>query len=194
MAYQNVLTDGDGVHVNAVSTFEKQTHVHDERMQAYDLAYPKTQTGQTFRVKQSPAVGGRGEGSHMVSPSDQGKRDAIRRLLARSRETARCLAEATDPIERASAGFSLGDHLASLWEMRDVREDDWGDVLNVLQTVFLNEVLEDISDAKATALCEILKYVLSGPPVQSDDAERALTILRQGGFDPWVGISQQDGP
>jgi hypothetical protein len=109
-------------------------------------------------------------------------------VLARTMEAA---AGSSDPIELSNAAFELNDKLEELWKFRYGKEDDWGDLLNMLQcSIFADVKFERFSVQKCTAIRMVLD-LLSGP-VGFDEVFSGEECLSNAGFDPWAVISSQD--
>lgn len=119
-------------------------------------------------------------------------RDLIRRSLKQAEEEAsrmEAFAEAGDVMELSNTGFRLKDALQELWQLRNEREDDWGDLLNILQGALAQEEFERFKPDQCYAIrCVIADHLGSGI-VDIDDLERSLRLLREAGFDTWKGIS-----
>ena len=98
-------------------------------------------------------------------------------------------AKAADLIELSNAGFRLAHLLADLWELRDEREDDWSDLLNVLQAALAKEEFERFSPNQCYAIGVVISDHLAAGAVDIDDIERSIKLLREAGLDPWKGIS-----
>jgi len=122
-------------------------------------------------------------------------RDAIRRGLSAAQTYSAQMTDAAakgQSIDLANSGFHLTDTLNDLWKCRDVREDDWGDLLNVLQTALAEEVFEKFSENQCSAIYKVITDHLSMGSVDADDLAVAVRILREAGFDPWKTISGKE--
>jgi hypothetical protein len=109
-------------------------------------------------------------------------------VLARTMESA---AASSDPIELSNAAFELKDKLEELWEFRRGKEDDWGDLLNMLQcSIFADVEFERFSVQKCTAIRMVLE-LLSGP-IGFDELTSGEEYLSNADFDPWAVVSSQD--
>lgn len=169
--------------VHAVG-FAKNTKVQEERSSSYDLAYGKSDPEEP-PMKLVP----RGVRGPAVPSQSQGARDFSRRVLQKATESASELVAASDPVAKANAGFDLLETLEALWALRQLREPDWGDLVNILQTVLSATDLEALSAAQCTAVKRVICDELAGVPMDGEEMSRALDILHSAGFDPWVGIS-----
>ena len=84
------------------------------------------------RVPQAHA-GGNSQGRPASNPA---RRDAVRRGVQKALREAEAMLAAVGEGELtrlSNKAFELRDTLQDLWAMRDEREDDWGDLLNLLQ-------------------------------------------------------------
>ena len=185
MSYRTII-DGEGdLSLSAVAGFVKTTSSGGARSSVYELAYAKTQTGaSSAQAKWNPPLDSR----ERAIP--QAKADHLRRLLLRACQKATSLAEAPDSISKANAAYNVRDALSALWEYRNEREPDWGDLLNVLQTILAAQKAEVLSSEKCQAILSVIRDRLAGVPVERDDVSNALRTLMTAGFDPWIGISQ----
>jgi hypothetical protein len=122
-------------------------------------------------------------------------RDAIRRELdAAVSLSSRLVAAAVsgDLMELSNIGFQLEDHLRQLWSLRGSRENDWGDLLNLLQTALALEEFERFSESHCRAIHKTIADYLAMGAVDADDITRAVIMLRESGLDPWKAISGVD--
>ncbi len=120
------------------------------------------------------------------------RRDTIRRGLAAAERLAcdmESSARVSDLMELSNAGFALTAKLDELWDLRDEREDDWGDLLNLLQGALAKEEFEKFSVQRCTAIRMIIADHLDSGCVDIDDIERSIRLLREADLDPWKGIS-----
>ena len=120
------------------------------------------------------------------------RRDAIRRALASAKnegERMEAFALNEEFVDLSLSGFQLLEKLQELWTLRFERDSDFGDLLNMLQGALLQEEFERFSPEQCTAIRTILVDHLGSGPVDSDDIERSIRLLREAGFDPWKGIS-----
>jgi hypothetical protein len=120
------------------------------------------------------------------------QKDALRRALAKAKDTAGSMvtyAKTSELIELSVAGFRLLETLADLWKLREVREDDWGDLLNILQGALLNEDFEKFDAARCDAILTIVADHLASGIVGIDDIEQSIKLLRNARLDPWKAIS-----
>ena len=98
-------------------------------------------------------------------------------------------ADAGDVIELSNIGFELRNVLSNLWDLRGEREDDWGDLLNLLQIALTQEEFERFSPKQCRAISVLVRDHLGSGVADREDVEHAIAILETVGFDPWKGIS-----
>jgi hypothetical protein len=109
--------------------------------------------------------------------------------LAIKMETA---AGSSETIELSNAAFELKDKLELLWEFRHGREDDWADLLHMLQCcIFADLEFERLSVLKCVALRMVLE-LLTVSTVGLGEIAAAEEYLSNAGFDPWAVISLKD--
>jgi hypothetical protein len=115
---------------------------------------------------------------------------AINRYLEAGLESISDLAgllSAGEFMDAALVGYEIEELLASLWGLRDRREEDFGDVINLLQGALRKEDYE----AWDTGRCDCLTFIFSrlGDPVTSDHKISMVTRMVKSGIDPLKGIS-----
>jgi hypothetical protein len=123
---------------------------------------------------------------------DLAQRDAIRRNVDRAIDQAgQMLAAAAsgDMMEVSNAGFQLTETLQSLWALRGAREENWGDLLDLLQTMLAKVEFESLTSMQCEAIRDVLTSYLKPWTVEDDDVQSSIRRLRGAGFDPWRGIS-----
>jgi len=101
-------------------------------------------------------------------------------------------ATSRDLIELANTGFMLRDSLNQLWQLRHLREDDWGDLLNLLQTALASEEFERFSPNQCKAIYSVVNEHLRNGITDIDDLDAVIVKLRQAGLDPFKSISITD--
>ena len=116
------------------------------------------------------------------------EREHVGRLLRECKAKAEALCESTDPIESGLLGVTLSDLLNDLWEHRSFREDDWVEILNVLQIVLPRAEFEVLPQEKRLGLVKVFNEVLLPRTVGRREVEHALQILTSAGFDIWCGL------
>lgn len=124
--------------------------------------------------------------------SSQALHEQLRREITAATEQAsrmEGLAEERDPIALANATFSLLDSLHNLWELRNLREDDWGDLINLLQGALALEQYETFSRNQCRAIRTIVVEHLGSGLTEASDLDEVVSLLRSAGFDPFKTIS-----
>jgi hypothetical protein len=166
------------------SVLIKRTEDQGERSHCYDLSYSKTGTGVLSitpkGTKKSPIL----TQTEQIAVSEE-----INRLLRKVSEIVKELVVTEDIIEQTNLVFTFKNYLEDLWKNRKHKEDNWGDLLNILQAVLAQEEFELLSTSQKLSIKNVVIDYLCQPNVDDTDIEKALKILSQGGFDPWVGIS-----
>ena len=112
-------------------------------------------------------------------------------MLRKASETAINLVTTEDPMEQTNLACSFKDCLEELWDNRNLREDNWGDILNILQAVLAQVEFEVLSGLQKSGIKKVVTEYLCKAELADSDMEDALAILSQAGFDPWRGLSGQ---
>jgi hypothetical protein len=123
---------------------------------------------------------------------DLAQRDAIRRNVDRAIDQAGQMLAATEAgelMELSNAGFQFAETLQSLWDLRGAREENWGDLLDLLQTILVNVEFESFTPIQCEAIRDVLVSYLKPWTVEDDDIRSSIRRLREAGFDPWRGLS-----
>ena len=121
-------------------------------------------------------------------------RDIIRRTVQKAIDHADNMiraAEAAEPIDLSNAGFDLWRSLTELWAMRQHREPNWGDLLNMLQGCLARETYETFDAERCRLIRRVLVDYLKPWTVQDEDVGSAIELIQQAGLDPWKGISAE---
>src|SRR5882724_3705844 len=87
-------------------------------------------------------------GTGHTDPTRRGpaKRSAIRLFLSQAEENVDAmltLCAASSLVELANKGFELRQNLRDLWNLRDVREVEWGDLINVVEGAIVSTDFEE---------------------------------------------------
>lgn len=101
------------------------------------------------------------------------------------------LVTAEDPIEQVNLAFAFKQCLKDLWKNRCLREDNWGDLLNILQAVLAQVEFKQLSDPQKSGIKKVVTEYLCKGEIADPDMGEALGILSNAGFNPWRGISGQ---
>ncbi len=123
---------------------------------------------------------------------DPAARDALRRALLAAAQISEQMLMAYNSgelIGLSNAGFQLEEVLGELWKLRKHREDEWGDLLNLLQTALAQEEYERFSELQCKAIQRTIVEYLTAGAVDDDDLARAVKLFRESGLDPWKAIS-----
>jgi hypothetical protein len=187
---------GDGV-VSSEAVFPaagwvRNTHVSDVRCLAYDVPREKSAVERTVRQM---LPGRPNSAQPREAPTERPDRFALRQHLARANHLAARLADASqrdDPMEQAIVGSDLSDSLQALWKLRSLREQEWAEVVNFLQSALAQEEFERFTPGHCRAVRQVLADFLAGGAVDPEDVIRARLILREAGFDPWKAVAALD--
>jgi hypothetical protein len=171
------------------ASYVGHTKVSDARCVGYDV--PRERSAVDRAVRQTLP---RAATQPTAADNDKrrSQRYAIRQHLERAKELATQLVNACqggDLLELATLGFSLMDELDALWEHRNVREDEWAETLNFLQSALGLEEFERFSVGQCEAIRKVIIEYLGGGAVDPEDVTRIRMILRDCGLDPWKAIS-----
>jgi hypothetical protein len=187
---------GDGIGspdtCSLVATWVRNTHLSDARCLAYDVPREKSAVDKAVR-QMLPGAGQLRD--PMKVETQRADRYALRQHLARAKDLAVRLADVCrggDPIDRAILGSELSDELQALWKIRGVREEEWAEVLNFLQSALAQEEFERFQSSHGEAVRQVIMDHLAGGAVDPEDVVRVRMILRQAGLDPWKAISALD--
>ncbi|HHT9136651.1 MAG TPA: hypothetical protein ACFYEK_05320 [Candidatus Wunengus sp. YC60] len=162
----------------------KHTEDQGPRSPYYNLYYDKTGTKlEPAHHKRAKALSDK-ERFQQIAISEK-----INRLLRKVSDTVVNLAAIEDTIEQTNLAFTFKHCLEELWENRDIREDNWGDLLNILQAVLVQVEFELLSGSQKSGIKKVVTEYLCKAEVTDSDMEDALGILSETGFDPWRGIS-----
>jgi len=117
------------------------------------------------------------------------QREQSGRLVRECKELLAMIIEATDVIEISNHAHQVIDNLQQMWEQRNNRENEWGDLLNILQICLPKESVETLPREKWEGILKVLDECMGLRTVTRLDMDRGLRILKHAGFDPWKGIS-----
>ena len=168
------------------SVLTKHTEDQGSRSSDYNLYYVTTGTKvESAPHKREKALSDK-ERFQQIAISEN-----ITRLLRKASETAINLVTTEDPMEQTNLACSFKDCLEELWDNRNLREDNWGDILNILQAVLAQVEFEVLSGLQKSGIKKVVTEYLCKAELADSDMEDALAILSQAGFDPWRGLSGQ---
>lgn len=194
MQYASISDDtGTGtsfVPCGKIQVLAKHVSVQDSRCSSYDIAGQKsgTERAAISELRQRPE-------KPIQVAAGPARADAVRRGLARAEQEARRMeAAAADdrPVDLSNAGFGLQEQLQILWEFREQREDDWGDLLNILQGALSQEEFERFSLEQCRNVRIIVTDNLAAGSVGLQEIERSLALLTQAGLHPWKPLSHME--
>jgi len=94
-----------------------------------------------------------------------------------------------DLIELSNAGFDLLRCLNELWKLRDQREDDWGDLINLVQGTLEKLEFELLSPPQCKALKTVIDEYVTSDVVTLGDLEFCVESLTANQFNPFRPIS-----
>jgi hypothetical protein len=98
------------------------------------------------------------------------------------------LALAEDGADLSLSVDRLKEHLRQLWKLRKAREDEWGEVINLLQGVLANVVPENLTSGQAGAVLVAVRDHLAMGTVADHQPRQVRTALRDAGLDPWAPL------
>lgn len=172
---------------SAGGAFAKNATIQDARNANYDIAYaatgaPLTNTSKLMRRAQQtqPPIAG------------PAKADATRRVLADAEKEAALMlasAQSKDVIALANHAFALLDDLETLWKLRPDREEEWADLVNLLQGTLGDQNFEVLTVDQCQVLHRIISKHLCAGTVGIDNIRDTVRLLSSIGLHPWKPIS-----
>ena len=174
----------------AVSAFVKLSQSQGARSTTYDIPEPTGKIKITgWRRTRTHA---KASGFVPTKPTREGiaEREHIARQLRQCSRLGEELLQTTDPVDSALVGAKLVSAIKELWEHRSSREDDWGEILNILQICIAGQEFESFSKEKRLALVSIFADCLVSRTVGRLETERALEILSNANFNVWRGLRE----
>jgi len=117
------------------------------------------------------------------------KKEHISRVLRNCREILNDIVETDDLIQASNWAHSLSQEFKSLWQFRDARENEWADLVNLLQIALPSQRYEDIPKESWIVISRIFSECLVDRTIRNDDTHRAIRLLKEAKLDPWCGIS-----
>ncbi|MBN2395995.1 MAG: hypothetical protein JXC36_05990 [Candidatus Atribacteria bacterium] len=117
------------------------------------------------------------------------KKEAIGRLQRKAVELSRQLEKTYDIFDTANISLEIKSILKDMWQLRNEREHNWGDLINILQAVFAKTDVELLNNQQKKSLRKVINDYLCNSHVDDADLERSIITLSENGLDPWVGIS-----
>jgi hypothetical protein len=89
------------------------------------------------------------------------------------------------------AGVSMLQLLQSMWTVRDAREENWREIINLLQILLTGEDFETLSSDKRNVLQTLFGTGVLIRTVGQDDLKNVVSLLAGSGFDIWRGIAEE---
>ncbi len=148
-------------------------------------------TGKLLRWQRVESASRVSRGTAKLAKREVAEREHMGRLHRECQIKAKLLLESQDPVESALIGASLLNILQDLWLLREGREDDWTEILNLLQITLTHQEFEILSLNQRIALDRIFHECLLVRNVGRSDVERTLQVLSDSGFDVWRGIAER---
>jgi hypothetical protein len=165
----------------------------DDRLTPYRPTFQGSGSAEVTAPVRQRAAPTRGGASPPGRPaSNPARRDAVRRGVQKAlREAEAMLAAAGEgELTRLSnKAFELRDTLQDLWALRDEREDDWGDLLNLLQIALEKDEYEGLTAIQCKAVKDVIADHLSVHTADIDDIDSSARLLRRAGLDPFGSSS-----
>ncbi|MBM4054758.1 MAG: hypothetical protein FJ264_08825 [Planctomycetes bacterium] len=185
-SYCSILNDSSEVIVNPRKSpgFINNAASQEARSSVYDLPYNKT--GRDARPIQKKIAK---NGFEEKTDSQIAALEEVNRFLRKASMAAAQLIEEDNPIEQANLAFEFKDYLQVLWRHKNVRENNWGDLLNITQAVLAQVEFELLSKSQKECIKTIVDGYLRKPAIADIDMEKSLEVFSNAGFDPWCGIS-----
>jgi hypothetical protein len=169
--------------------YRKLTASQGARSGVYEISHERTQKlVQWKRFFRSPQKTASESPRIRASVSRLAEREHVGRLLRDCLCKAEALLETEDLVDSALLGTNLSNLLQELWKYRACREEDWMEILNMLQIVLSKQEFETFPKEKRLALVRIFQEGLLERTVGRHELERTLRLLTIAGFDIWRGI------
>jgi hypothetical protein len=172
------------------------TAARDDRFSPYRSTSQGSGSTEVAALIPKPVPQTRGGPSPREKPaSNPARRDAIRRGVQKALREAEAMLAAVGESELtrlSNTAFELRDTLQDLWAMRDVREDDWIDLLNHLQIALELDEYESLTAPQCKAVRDVIADHLSVHTADTDDVDGSVRLLRRAGLDPFGSYSFTD--
>lgn len=152
----------------------------------YDLSFIKTGTDKILTV---PSYFLKREQKNWEPEEKIRRNETLGRLQRKAIELSLQLKKTEDIFDQANICLEIKRLLKDLWQLRNEREHNWGDLINILQAVFTRTEVELLNEKQKKALSIVINEYLCNSHVEDADMERALIALSENGLDPWIGIS-----
>jgi hypothetical protein len=96
-------------------------------------------------------------------------------------------------MELSNSGFALVEILSDLWDLRGDREEEFGDLINLLQGVLNTCEFEQLSVEQCEVIRRIVEEHVASGSVDDTDLEECVVLLGRAGLDPFKPISETNG-
>ena len=173
-------------------TITSNTNLQEARSKYYEVPYDKSGAPAKDFSRQANDDGNSGR---TMSPRSASYRYSIRQWATAAKKAADRLAEAVeedDFMEATGSGVELTNQLRELWRLRDSRESEFAEIINMLEIALAKVQFETLSSSQCRFLCQLIdQYVVAGM-VDETDVRDARSLLRQAGLDPWRGLSLRE--
>ncbi len=191
MTYTETAPTGTetGNEIQRVEILRKLTSSQGARSSYYDV--PAT-TGKAIGWETSQ----RQEQAFRPSPKRElaasiAKREHIGRLLRECLKSSADLMQAKDPRDATLAGVKMLNLLQDMWSAREAREENWREIINLLQILLTGEEFESLSRDKRTILHTLFETGVLTRTVSQHDLNHAVSLLNGAGFDLWRGVAEK---
>ena len=121
----------------------------------------------------------------------QSRRDVLRRRLKHAARSADRMVSSQnngDLMDLSLAGFELVATLKDLWDLREDRESEWREIVNLIQGTLTKREFELFTEKQVKAVQECVQ-VLSLPHVDVTNLEEVVIAFQRAGLDPFGPIS-----
>jgi hypothetical protein len=123
--------------------------------------------------------------------ADLARREHIGRLLRECLKSSTDLLQAGDPQDAALAGVRILNLLQDMWAAREAREENWREIINLLQILLTGEEFESLSRDKRTILHTLFETGVLTRTVSQHDLSHIVRLLHDAGFDLWRGVGER---
>ena len=187
-------TGESGYSGSGMNTFVSNTTVQASRLRNYTTRYEKS-GGPSIEGNIAGTEQHKGSLSREPSSSRSSARYNILRWTEQARKAAFRLSEANsldDFMEARHAGHLLTDSLARIWSFRDVREEEFTEIVNILQIALKELPFETIQPAICSAVEQIIDECLLSGSVDETQVRKARELMREVGLDPFRGLTLRE--
>ncbi len=174
------------VEIQALHVIRKLTASQGARSSLYDV---QVSTGKPieWRTTRSPDRALR-QSAPLEPQANIAAHEHIGRLLRECLRSSGDLLNSQDPQDSTLAGVRLSHLLQELWTVREAREENWRELINLLQILLTGEEFETLPADKRAALHDLFETGTLSRAVGQREFNQAVSLLRCAGFDLWRGI------